>query len=144
MSRFITILLMFFALMLYGCQSKQTAEQKEQDRNLSLQLSADQVVAQTFYMKDSRIDACYKYRWGTIAFDGPDLTLMSVPCNIVPSEKMLFDQKVVNETNFMKDPRDGLCQIFHWGTIAFDGPSLALTSVPCEKIPTALLIPGKK
>ena len=44
---------------------------------------------------------------------------------------------VIMCTDYIKDPRTGLCFGYHWGS---SGKSPAITCVPCGEIPTNLLI----
>jgi hypothetical protein len=48
-------------------------------------------------------------------------------------------ERVLNSIGYVRDPRTNLCFAFRWGVPYYDGPSLALATVPCEAIPPALL-----
>jgi len=42
--------------------------------------------------------------------------------------------RVLQEIRYIKDPRTGICFAYRWGLPIFDGPSLALATVPCEAV----------
>jgi len=49
--------------------------------------------------------------------------------------------KVVDNIQYIKDTRTGLCFAYYWGGTTTDGSALA--SVPCEAIPPELLTVAK-
>jgi len=60
----------------------------------------------------------------------------------------IYANLVIKSTRYLKDPRTGLCFIYHWGAEhdgrgVFNGPNLALANVPCWRIPPEILIEVK-
>lgn len=56
--------------------------------------------------------------------------------------KQLIADEVINEMQYIEDPRTGLCFAYIWRGGSRGGPAMAL--VPKEKIPPELLRVGKK
>ena len=50
---------------------------------------------------------------------------------------------IVNNSVYIKDPRTGLCYICRQSNTAYDFRVTTLATVPCEAVPSTLLITGR-